>query len=1019
MAKWKCIKELSCLSESDLMPRQTTKGEKDRANGIQTNLNELQSEIMTEKVPNIKRSSVARNSMNNILKKIPRGRREKIKAEEDQNLQNTGITANNSKNYKPSLRVPKLNSTELRSMRNYPSYLMGRSTMMTSKLWNLTRVTVREKTDNKNEVDKEILEKELTNLCKISHPNILLLMGVCPANDDQPLQLVFEHVHLGSMYAWMHQKGKVPSLKHCSDIIIQITDALIFLHNLHFLHCAITSHAIQLVSTSVAKLGQFEFVIDSRQTQTQGLAEHSQSLLDCAGWQCFYNWLSPEVLRGEAVSKQSDVYSLCCVVYELSTGTIPWAQMSADRIKESIRKEGVALPLDQETMPLDLYQVLSKGLQANSELRDLDLHEIRDVFHKIKEKIEKEAEVKEKPMKQKTLPSKPCPSRSLSSSAIQYNHQRYLRKLSNDPSQRSCSQTSSDYSFVSNQAKRNFLRSQPSSPSRQIGLGRRSRTSIFYDAFSLSSGLDFSGSDSSRDQPGDTSDSSSSSLSPTSGYSSYDLLDQVQPAKQESDHDIRKRRSVLFLSVRNSHQHDKNNTRSRSVPRISGFTDSQDYTTGIKPASHRLENHSSSCCVQSANATPKHSTLRYKTREGEKRKKRSLNCNQKESNNNHGEFPQQQVLTREVSIPRMKALISEENTKFRQLAHASLCKSHPRLFSKLSSESGYGSSSPIGLAENLKGVNQCNSSTEHMFFPGLISRLSRKLSPNTNSVNKAPGLKAESQKKDAVQAKHDCQKVCEDLKSAHQVKNLSSKERKLSRSEFAKTDVQPVVRQMARITHQQPLRARIKSVNGSDDQITASEHANMKSSKKLDSNKSLRSTAGSKNTEGGKSVEKVQNQTFPENKRVMHQEMHCCNNKQLRMMSSISSSTMASLPSLAYSLRDTEDLYCDDELHPSLENDPNMRLYTENINAEQQTRDCIDGQRIFDIGDDESILSMEIPSTGPQSLLSCSNVDTASFISECEDRGGRGDMGDARYSTVIVWGVDQNTDISSEDESTP
>ena len=38
---------------------------------------------------NIYRSSVARNSMNNILKKIPRGRREKIKAEEDQKLQNT------------------------------------------------------------------------------------------------------------------------------------------------------------------------------------------------------------------------------------------------------------------------------------------------------------------------------------------------------------------------------------------------------------------------------------------------------------------------------------------------------------------------------------------------------------------------------------------------------------------------------------------------------------------------------------------------------------------------------------------------------------------------------------------------------------------------------------------------------------------------------------------------------------------------------------------------------------------
>ena len=52
---------------------------------------------------------------------------------------------------------------------------------------------------------------------------------------------------------------------------------------------------------------------------------------------------------------------------------------------------------------------------------------------------------------------------------------------------------------------------------------------------------------------------------------------------------------------------------------------------------------------------------------------------------------------------------------------------------------------------------------------------------------------------------------------------------------------------------------------------------------------------------------------------------------------------------------------------------------------------------------------MEIPSTGPQSLLSCSN---ASCVSEYEERGGRGELGDAR----IVWGVDMHTDVSSEEE---
>ena len=90
------------------------------------------------------------------------------------------MNANKSTCYKPSLRVPQLDSTELRvrytlkhnnnllnilkNLRNYPSYMLGRSTTMTSKLWNLTRVTVREKTDNKNEVDKKLLEKELSNL---------------------------------------------------------------------------------------------------------------------------------------------------------------------------------------------------------------------------------------------------------------------------------------------------------------------------------------------------------------------------------------------------------------------------------------------------------------------------------------------------------------------------------------------------------------------------------------------------------------------------------------------------------------------------------------------------------------------------------------------------------------------------------------------------------------------------------------------------------------------------------------
>ena len=113
---------------------------------------------------------------------------------------------------------------------------------------------------------------------------------------------------------------------------MQISDALVFLHSLDYLHCAISSHAVQLVNTNIAKLCQLEFLVNYAGTGGEELARHSQALLDYAktnedtlnkGRQdSLLNWLSPE-----SVSKSSDVCSLCCVVYELATGVSTYHYM--------------------------------------------------------------------------------------------------------------------------------------------------------------------------------------------------------------------------------------------------------------------------------------------------------------------------------------------------------------------------------------------------------------------------------------------------------------------------------------------------------------------------------------------------------------------------------------------------------------------------------------------------------------------------------------------------------------------
>ena len=92
-----------------------------------------------------------------------------------------------------------------------------------------------------------------------------------------------------------------------------------------------------------------------------------------------------------------------------------------------------------------------------------------------------------------------------------------------------------------------------------------------------------------------------------------------------------------------------------------------------------------------------------------------------------------------------------------------------------------------------------------------------------------------------------------------------------------------------------------------------------------------------------------------------------------------------------------------------------MKLFTEDIHNHAMQHEVLadDGEDhkllTEPIDDDipESILSMEMPSTGPGSLISCVGVDTDSTSSYQHSR-------DAAYSTVIAWGVHST---SGEDSS--
>ena len=46
------------------------------------------------------------------------------------------------------------------------------------------------------------------------------------------------------------------------EVLCQIADALVYLHQHNLVHCALTSHAVQLVARNCARLANFEYMLD-------------------------------------------------------------------------------------------------------------------------------------------------------------------------------------------------------------------------------------------------------------------------------------------------------------------------------------------------------------------------------------------------------------------------------------------------------------------------------------------------------------------------------------------------------------------------------------------------------------------------------------------------------------------------------------------------------------------------------------------------------------------------------------
>ena len=171
----------------------------------------------------------------------------------------------------------------------------------------------------------------------LDHPNILAVYDA--GVDENRYYIVMEYVS-GSATLKNHcSADKLLPIEKVVEIIFKCCKALDYAHRLGVIHRDIKPGNIMLTGDMDVKIGDFGIaqIIRAGDTQTQ--------LMGFVGSPCY---MSPEQVKEEPLTSQTDLFSLGIVMYELLTGRSPF---HADNFSSVVRKV-----LFEDPPPLRLYR---------------------------------------------------------------------------------------------------------------------------------------------------------------------------------------------------------------------------------------------------------------------------------------------------------------------------------------------------------------------------------------------------------------------------------------------------------------------------------------------------------------------------------------------------------------------------------------------------------------------------------------------------------------------------------------
>lgn len=199
--------------------------------------------------------------------------------------------------------------------------------------------------------------QEAQSAARLVHPNIVNIYDV--GKDDDSYYIIMEYVKGRTLKELISEKGSLDPVS-AVRIAIGIVSALKHAHGRGIIHCDIKPHNILLDENNTPKVADFGIA----RAITTATMTYTAAVIGSV------HYLSPEQVRGEKISEQSDLYSLGIVLFEMLTGKLPFTAESPVAVAlMHVREE---IPLLREVnpeMPVVLEKIVTKALEKKKEER--------------------------------------------------------------------------------------------------------------------------------------------------------------------------------------------------------------------------------------------------------------------------------------------------------------------------------------------------------------------------------------------------------------------------------------------------------------------------------------------------------------------------------------------------------------------------------------------------------------------------------------------------------------------------